>query len=173
MLESFYSTIFRPDRARIDSRVALLIGLLVILILALNASGTLGLEAGGAIAIAFLFLLAGLAGWYWLSASANFLAQLMGGQGTARLTAIAIAQGFWPLIFAAPAIATSKWSQELSSLLSLTIILGVCVTFVGEIRHAHQFSWGAAILCFIGSIALAGLAIVVPLVLPLMVILGT
>jgi hypothetical protein len=120
-----------------------------------------------------VFLIVGLAYWYWLSASANFLDQLMGGQGTARSTAIAIAQGFWPLIFAAPAIAASQWSQELSSLLSLTITLGVCVTLVGEIRHAHQLSWGVAIVCFIGSIALAGLAIVVPLVLPLMVILGT
>lgn len=86
---------------------------------------------------------------------------------------MAIAQGFWPLIFAAPAIAASRWSQVLGSLLSLVIILGVCITLVGEIRHAHQFSWGVAVLCFVASIALAGLAIVVPIIIPLMVVLGT
>ena len=108
MLNSLYTTFFRPVEMRFSAQAAIAIGLLIVFILALNAAGAVGLGVGAVIGFSLLFLFAGLLGWFWLSAAVNLLAQLFGGQANGRATTIAIATGLYPLIFTAPAIAASQ-----------------------------------------------------------------
>lgn len=172
MLNSLYATIFRPSEVRFSAQVATAIGLLIVLVLALNAAGTAELDAGSTIAFTLLFLFAGLLGWYWLSASVNLLAQLLGGQGDGRATMQAIAQGLWPLLLTGPAISAANWSDTLGELFSFAISAGVFVTLVVAIRHVHQLSWLRAILCLAITLTLSFLALSGLFLWPVMIILG-
>ncbi|MDV2994610.1 MAG: hypothetical protein N4J56_004264 [Chroococcidiopsis sp. SAG 2025] len=127
MLDSLYTTFFRPTAARFSAPVAIAIGLLIVFVLALNAAGTARLGIGGAIGFILLFAFAGLLGWFWLSAAVNLLAQLLGGRADASNTMQAIAAGLAPLILTAPAIAASKWSVALGNLFSFAISIAAVI----------------------------------------------
>lgn len=173
MLNSFYATVFRPTEAQVYIRVAFLIGLLIVLILAFNAAGAIGLGAGGVLALIFAFLLAGFAAWYWLSASVNLMAQVMGGRGNASLTLGAIAQGLSPLILTGPAIAAATWSEPAGMIFSLAIALSVLFLLTVGVRRAHQLGWWEAIICLTVTLMMSGLALVGLIIGPMMLILGT
>ena len=173
MLDSVYTAIFRPFQIRFPARAAVAIGLLIILVLALNAAGTTNLGVGGAIAFAILFLVAGTLGWYWLAASVNLIAQLLGGQGNGRGTLEGMAWGLWPLLFTGVAIAATNWSIFLGQLFYWTIILGTLVTLAIAIRYVHQLSWLKTSLCLGITLILSILALSGLLLWPLMIILGT
>lgn len=172
MLDSFYTTFFRPSAARFSAPVAIAIGLLIVFVLALNAAGTAGFGIGGAIGFIVLFAFAGLLGWFWLSAAVNLLAQLLGGRADGSTTMQVIAQGLSPLILTAPAIAASKWSDALGNLFSFAISIAVLVTLAIAIRNAHQLTWLKSILTLAISLAVSFLALSGLLLWPVMVILG-
>jgi hypothetical protein len=172
MLNSLYTTFFKPSEIRISPQASVIIGLLVVFVLALNAAGAASAGVGGVLAFAFLFLFAGVLGWYWLAASLNLLAQLFGGQGNGRATMQAVAQGLWPLLLTGPAIAASNWSSILGGLFSFAISIGVCVTLIFAIRRVHQLDWIPAILCLLITFSLSFLALSGLIVWPLMIFLG-
>lgn len=174
MLDSLYTAMFRPaPEVRVSSQAAITIGLLALFILALNAAGAAQLGVAGVIGFTLLFQFAGLLGWYWLSASVNLLAQLIGGQGNGRTTLLAIAQGLWPLLLTGPAISATQWSNTFGALFSAAITLGTFVTLVIAIRDVHHFGWLQAILCLFTTLVLSGLALLGLILWPLMLILGT
>ncbi|MDV2994564.1 MAG: hypothetical protein N4J56_004218 [Chroococcidiopsis sp. SAG 2025] len=172
MLNSLYTTFFRPVEMRFSAQVAVAIGLLVVFILALNAAGAAGLGVGGIIGFTLLFLFAGLLGWFWLSAAVNLLAQLLGGQADGRATMSAIATGLYPLIFTAPAIAASRWSQALGDLFSFLISIAVFVTLTIAIHHVHEISWWKSIFCLAIAITVSLFALSGLILWPVMIILG-
>lgn len=172
MLDSFYTTFFRPSIARFSAPVAITVGLLIVFVLALNAAGTAGLGIGGAIGFILLFAFAGLLGWFWLSAAINLLAQLLGGRADGSTTMQAIAQGLSPLILTAPAIAASKWSEALGNLFSFAISIVVFVTLVTVIRNAHQLNWLKSFLCLAIALTVSFFALSGLILWPLMIILG-
>lgn len=172
MLDAIYGTIFRPTQVRTTTAAAIAIGLLTVLILAFNAAGSANLGAGGIISFTGLFLFAGILGWYWFSASVHLLAQLLGGQGDIAATLSATAQGLWPLLFTAPAIAASRWSPIFGALFSLVISLGIFVTLTITISQAHQLSWLKTLFCIAITLALSFLALSGLVLWPLMIILG-
>ena len=174
MLDSFYTAIFRPaSEIRSPIQTAIVIGLLVVLIMALNAAGAAGLGVGGIIGFGVLFLFAGSLGWYWLGASLNLVAQLFGGQGNGRDSLSAIAHGLWPLLLTGVAIAASQWSQTLGAVFSVAITVGVLGTLAIAIHRVHQLSWLSSILCVAITFSLSFLALFGLILWPLMIILGT
>jgi hypothetical protein len=174
VLDSIYAAIFRPTAdIRFSTQASIAIGLLAILVLALNAAGRVNAGVGGAIGFLLLFFFGGLLGWYWLSASINLLAQLLGGQGDGRATLESVARGLWPILLTAPAIAASDWSNLLGALFSLAVILGTFITLTIAIRHAQQLSLLSAIVCLAITLVLSGLALSGLILWPLMIGLGT
>ncbi|MGV2830027.1 Yip1 family protein [Myxosarcina sp. GI1(2024)] len=173
MLDSVYAAFFRPGEIRFPTRAAIAIGLLVVLVLALNAAGKTNSDLGSIIGFVLLFLFAGVLGWYWLAASVNLIAQLLGGQGDGRTTLEGIARGLWPLLFTGPALAAANWSIILGQLFSLAVTLGVFITLIIAIRHIHRLSWLKASLCLVITLILSGLALSGLFLWPLMIILGT
>ena len=173
MLDSVYAAFFRPHEIRFPTRAAIVIGLLVVLVLALNAAGTANSGIGSIIGFVLIFLFAGALGWYWLAASVNLIAQLLGGQGDGRATLEGTARGLWPLLLTGPAIAAANWSVILGQLFSWAVILGVLATLIIAIRHVHNFSWLKASLCLVITLILSGLALSGLFFWPLMIILGT
>lgn len=172
MLNSLYTTFFRPVEMRFSAQVAIAIGLAIVFILALNAAGAAGFGVGGIIGFTLLFLFAGLLGWFWLSAAVNLLAQLFGGQADGRETMQAIATGLYPLIFTAPAIAASRWSEVLGDLFSFLVSIAVYVTLTIAIHRVHQLSWWKSIFCLAIAITVSFFALSGLILWPLMIILG-
>lgn len=174
MLDSLYFTLFRPSQPpRLAPTLIWGLGLLLALVLALNAAGRVGMGAGGVVGLAIAFLVAGLGAWFWLAASVHLVAKLLGGQGTAQATLAAIAQGFWPLLFTAPAIAIRLRLAPLGQLISLAIALWILLALIQNIRQIHQLSWGQAIFCLGLSLVLAGVALAGLLLWPLILLTGT
>lgn len=176
MLDSLYSALFSTADTPTGTRFSIAtwgVWLIVGAVLAFNAAGVLGLGAKGVLVLAVAFILAGLIGWYWLAASIELLARLLGGQGDVQATMAAIAQSVWPLLLTAPVIAIAAWLPQLGELLSLVIALWVVVVLTREIRRVHSLSWGRAALCLVLTLALAGLAPVGLVLWPLMIFLGT
>ena len=173
MLDSVYTAIFRPFQLRFPARAAAAIGLSIVLVLALNAAGTTNLGVGGVVGFTILFLFAGTLGWYWLAASVNLIAQLLGGQGNGRETLEGTAWGLWPLLFTGVAIAATNWSIILGQLFYWIIILGTFVTLAIAIRYVHQLSWLKTSLCLGITLIFSILALTGLLLWPLMIVLGT
>lgn len=173
MLDSVYSAIFRPFQIRFPARAAVTIGLSIVLVAALNAAGTTNSGVGGVIGFALLFLFAGTLGWYWLAASINLIAQLLGGRGDGRETLAGTAWGLWPLLFTGIAIAAANWSIFLGQLCFWTVAIGVFIALTVAIRQVHQFSWLKASLCLGLTLILSLLALSGLFLWPLMIILGT
>lgn len=173
MLTALYSSLFNPARDRdLSYSVALVIGALVVLTLTLNTAGALGLGPAGVLPLLVVYTLAGLAGWFWFTASVNLVAQWFGGQGTGRTTAYVMAQGLLPLIFTAPAIAALNWSESFGALFTLAISISVLVLWGIGIQKIHQISWFEALLTLGITFALTGLALMGLIVWPLMLALG-
>ena len=173
MLDSVYAAFFRPHEIRFPTGAAVVIGLLVVLVLAINAAGTVNSGLGSIIGFALIFLLAGALGCYWLAASVNLIAQLLGGQGDGRATLEGTVRGLWPLLLTGPTIAAAHWSVILGQLFSWAVILGVFATLIIAIRHVHKFSWLKASLCLLITLILSGLALLGLFFWPVMIILGT
>ena len=173
MLDSLYSTLFRPSETRFSTVATWGLWLLLGVVLAFNAAGVIGLDAKGTIVLAIAFVLAGLLGWYWVSASIDLLARLMGGQGDVQTTMSAITQGFWPLLLTAPAITIKNWSPVLGELISLAIIIWVLVALVRGIRQTQNIDWGRSILCLAITGILSGITLLGLILWPLMIFLGT
>ena len=173
MLDSLYTAIFRPAEGRRSPQTTLAIALLVIIILALNAAGSVHSGMGGLISFIILFLLAGGLGLYWLSASINLIAQLLGGQGDGSTTLQATVQALWPLLLVGPEAAAAHWSVGLGALFFLAINIGILTTLVSAIRRTHQLSWVLATLCLLITLSLSFLALFGLFLWPLMIILGT
>lgn len=173
MLDSLYSTLFRPSETRFSIAATWGLWLLLGIVLALNAAGIIGLEAKGTLALAAAFVLGGLLGWYWLSASIDLLARLLGGQGDVQTTMSAIAQGFWPLLLTAPAIVVKDWVPEFGELVSLAITVWILFALVRAIRQAHSLNWGRSVLCLAATGILSGAALFGLILWPLMILLGT
>lgn len=173
MLDSLYSTLFRPSETRFSTAATWGLWLLLGLVLAFNAAGVIGLDAKGTLALVIAFVIGELLGWYWFSASIDLLARLMGGQGDVQTTMGAIAQGFWPLLLTAPAIAIKNWFPGLGELISLVIIIWVLVALVRGIRHVYNLGWGRSILCLVITGILSGVTLLGLILWPLMILLGT
>lgn len=172
MLNSFYNAIFRPSQIRFPRQAAIAISLLTIFILASNAAARTNSGIAGAAGFALLFLFGGTLGWYWLSASINLIAQLLGGRADARTTITETAWGLWPLLFTGVAITAANWSALLGQLLSWMIVIGVFVTLTIAIRQVYQFGWLKASLCLNITLILSLLALSGLFLWPLMIFLG-
>ncbi len=173
MLDAVYTAIFRPFQLRFPTRAAVTIGLLIILVVALNAAGKTNLGVAGILGLALLLLFAGILGCYWLAASINLMAQLLGGQGNGRSTLEGTVWGLWPLLFTGVAITAANWSIFLGQLFLASIIFGVLGTLIISIRQVHQFSWLKAIFCLSLTLMLSFLALLGLFLWPMMIILGT
>ncbi len=174
MLDSLYGTLFRPAQERHSTTVVLAgLGLLLAVILALNAAGTLGLGVSGVVLLAIAFLVAGLGAWFWLAASVHFLAQWLGGDGQPQATLAAIAQSFWPLVLTPPVLMIRSRVAALGAVLSLAIALWIVVALVQGIRQAHHLGWGQALLCLGLTGLLVGGALLGLILWPLMLLAGT
>lgn len=171
MLDALYATLFQPaaPRASIATWSA---WLLVSAVLAFNAAAALNLGSSGVLVLAIAFILVGLIGWYWLSASVDLLARLLGGQGSVQATMAAIAQSLWPLLLTAPVLTIKDWLPNLGELLSLLLTLWVLLILIRGIRQVHNLGWGRAVLCFALTLVLAVLA-PLGMVWPFVIIFGT
>jgi hypothetical protein len=173
MLAQFYTLAFRPNVGQRSPSLALAIGGLVTLTLALNAAGQIGSGLVGVIGFTLLFAIATLIGWFWLAAGVNVLARFFGGQGTSGQTLLAIAQGLWPLLLTGPAVAALQWSEVFGGLFSLAVSIGTLLTLTLQIQIAHQFSWWGATLSLVGTLILSFFALFGLIIWPLMLFLGT
>ncbi|HEY9845046.1 MAG TPA: Yip1 family protein [Candidatus Caenarcaniphilales bacterium] len=173
MLDSLYANLFKPAEARFSSAVTWQLWLLLGIVLAFNAAGAFSLGAQGVLAFTVVFLLASAVGWYWFSASIDFLARLMGGQGTAPATLSAIAQSFWPLLLSAPVIVLQAWLPTFGELISLLVTVWVLFALVRGIRQVHNLSWRRAVLCLILTVVLTLMAPLGIVLWPLLLGLGT
>jgi hypothetical protein len=173
MLNSIYTLMFRPSQIRASNPGGMVIGVLAILVWALNAAGAAHLGVGGVVAFFFLFFIGGCLGWYWLSASVHLIAQLLGGHGQSGETLQAIARGLWPVLLTGPAIAATHWSLSLGAVFALSLTAGTMITITGAIRQVHQFRWLQAYLCLLISLGMSALAITGLVLWPLMLFLGT
>ena len=173
MLDTLYVSFFRPADLRQSAQATVIIGGLVILVLALNAAGALGLGVKGVIGFTLLFLLAGVLGWFWLAAAVQLLATLFGGQGTSQDSLAAIARGLWPLLLSGPAIAAAQWSPSLGALLSLALNLGTFFCLAIAIQDAHQLNWFLAAFCLALTLGLSLCTLLGVFLWPVMIVLGT
>lgn len=176
MLDALFSNFFGPQPTRNNQPVAVLVGFVLLIILALNAAGKAGLGIPGVIIFFLLFLVAGLLGWFWLSAALHFFAQLLGGQGTAQDSVRAVMLGLWPLMISGPAIAASRWpsmmGQFLGLLLGLVVLIGTLTALTRSLSQVHQLDWQKALLA-VGLTLVTSLLAWLGLILwPLMLILG-
>jgi hypothetical protein len=173
MLDALYTNLFRPGQRQPSPDVSILVGLLVALILALNAAGALQVGVVGALGFLLVFGYAGLLGLFWLAAAVNLLAQLFGGEGGGRSTLVALTQSLWPLLLSGPAIAANQWSNSLGNTFSFFVLLGTYATLTGAIHQVHRLSWLTSALCLGMTLVLSGLALMGLFLWPFMIFLGT
>ncbi|NCJ07780.1 hypothetical protein GS597_14930 [Synechococcales cyanobacterium C] len=173
MLDTLYTSFFRPTQVRAPLVSALIIASLVILVMALNAAGALSLGSGGVILFAILFAIGGLLGWFWLSAALHLVASVLGGHGSGAATLMAVARSLWPLLLSGPAIAAAQWSASLASLLSLAVTALTLVMLILSLEQVHQFGRLKALLCLGVALALSMYSLLGLILWPLMTLLGT
>ncbi|NJM76665.1 MAG: hypothetical protein HC852_13855 [Acaryochloridaceae cyanobacterium RU_4_10] len=154
----------------------LTIGGLSWVILALNAAGQLHVGLSGLLGLIFLFLLLGLIGCYWYTASVHLLAQWMVSPQTSHRVPFqpwfVVLQGLWPTILLGPAVSTQRWWPSVGILFTLGILVGTGFTLVLAIRRTYVLSWTQASLCFGVTVILGGLATLGGLGWPMMLFLG-
>lgn len=174
MLDSLYTTLFRPSEAPVAPplRVAWALWFVISLLEAMRLAGALGLGPGGLLLVLSLVFGLNVLGWFWLSASSNLLAQVLGGKGSAEPTLTAIAQAFWPLILLAPLAAAGPWLGFLSPLLTLGVFLWAYLGVIRAIARAHSLSTGRSVLVLLGSGAAVGLGLLALLLTPLLAVLS-
>ena len=170
LLDSLYTTLFRPSEAPVAPplRVAWGIWFMLSLLEAMRLAGALSLGPGGLLGMLALVFCLNVLGWFWLSASSNLLAQALGGKGAAEPTLGAIAQAFWPLILLAPLGAAEPWLGFIGPLLTFAVYLWAYLGVVRAISRAHALSMGRAVLVLLGSGAAIGLGVLAMLLTPLL-----
>jgi hypothetical protein len=168
MLNTFYTTLFKPRDSQATASMSFMIGCLAVLILALNAAGVVHAGASGLMLILLLFSLAGGLGCYWLATSLHFCAQLLGGQGTSGQTLQAVVRGLWPLVLSGSAISSKNLSTSLGNLFTLGILIGTLVTLAGSVRQVHQLSWVQAAVSLALTLGSSTLALLGLILWPLM-----
>ncbi|MGF1601187.1 MAG: hypothetical protein ACFCU8_04060 [Thermosynechococcaceae cyanobacterium] len=172
MLNTFYSTIFKPGEVPLTPSISVSIGLLTLLVLTLNTAGAAHFGIFGVVLLLLIFFGAGLLGCFWLSAAVHFCAQFLGGQGTSSQTFQAVIRGGWPLLLSGPAISLTKLSHPLGSLFTLALMLGALITVTGSVRQVHQTSWTIATVSLALTLGCSALALFGLIVWPLMLIGG-
>lgn len=172
MLNTFYTTLFKPRDSQASASISLMIGCLAVLILALNAAGTFHVGVFGLMIILLLFVLAGGLGCYWLATSLHFWAQLFGGQGDSGQTFQAVVRGLWPLLLSGSAIASKNLLPSLGSLFTLGILAGTLITVAGSVRQVHQLSWVQAAVSLALTLGVSVLALFGLILWPLMLVGG-
>lgn len=174
MLDSLYTTLFRPSEAPVAPplRVAWGIWFTLSLLEAMRLAGALSLGPGGLFGLVVLVFGLNVLGWFWLSASSNLLAQLLGGQGTGEPTLGAIAQAFWPLILLAPLGAAAPWLGLLAPLLTFFVFLWAYYGVIRAISRAHALSMGRSVLVLVGSGAAIGLGLLALLLTPVLALIS-
>lgn len=176
MLDTLFTTFFGPHPSRGQQSVTILIGFALLSILALNAAGKAGTGIAGVIIFFLLFLVGGLLGWLWFSAALHFIAQLLGGQGSAQESLQAVMQGLWPLMISGPAIAASRWpsilGQFLGLLLGLIVVIGTVITLARSLSQVHQLRWPKALLIVVLTLVSSLLAWLGLILWPLMMLFG-
>jgi hypothetical protein len=172
MLNTFYSTLFKPGEAPLTPAITIVIGLLVLLVLTLNTAGAVHFGLFGFMLLLLLFLGAGLLGCFWLSTSLHFCLQFLGGQGTSSQTFQAVIRGGWPLLLSGAAVSLTKLSPSLGSLFALSLILGALITVAGSVRQVHQVHWAIAMVSLALTLGCSALALLGLIVWPLMLIGG-
>lgn len=172
MLNTFYTTLFKPRESQASASISLMIGGLAVLILALNAAGTFHVGVFGLMIILLLFVLAGGLGCYWLATSLHFWAQLLGGQGDSGQTFQAVVRGLWPLVLSGSAIASKNLLPALSSLFTLGILVGTLITVAGSVRQVHQLTWVQAAVSLSLTLGVSVLALLGLILWPLMLLGG-
>ncbi|MGB7417442.1 MAG: hypothetical protein WA902_24815 [Thermosynechococcaceae cyanobacterium] len=172
MLNTFYSTIFKPGEVPLTPMISLSIGLLTLLVLTLNTAGAAHFGIFGFVLLLLLFCGAGLLGCFWLSTSLHFCAQFLGGQGTSSQTFQAVLRGGWPLLLSGPALSLTKLSPALGNLFTLSLILGALITVAGSVRQVHQTNWAIATVSLALTLGCSVLALFGLILWPLMLIGG-
>jgi hypothetical protein len=151
-----------PQQKRLSG---LFIGGLSWVILAFNAAGQLHTGLLGLLSLIFLFLLLGLIGCYWYTASVHLLAQWMSSTQTSTVRRtpfqpwLVILQGLWPTIFLGPAVSAQRWWPSFGILFTLSTLVGTGFTLVFAIRRTYNLNWPQAILCFGMTVILGGLGL--------------
>ncbi len=173
MLDSLYTTLFRPSVAPVAPplRVAWGIWFLLSLLEAMSLAGALSLGVGGLLAMLVLVFVLNVVGWFWLAAASNLLAQVLGGKGAAESTLTAIAQAYWPLILLAPLAALEPWLGLLAPLLTFGVFVWAYFGVVRAISRAHALSMGRSVLVLLGSGAAIGLGVMALLITPVLALL--
>lgn len=169
MLDSLYTTLFRPSEAPVAPSMGVAWGIwfLLSLLEAMNLAGALALGPGGMVGLFVLVFGLNVMAWFWLSASSNLLAQLLGGKGSGTSTMTAIAQAYWPMILQAPVTAAAPWLGPLAPLLNVAIVIWTYVGVVRALAQVHALSAGRAAVVFIGSGAAIVLGVLALLLTPL------
>ena len=174
MLDSLYTTLFRPSESPVapPMRVAWGIWFILSLLEAMSLAGALSLGVGGLMGMLILVFALNVMAWFWFSASSNLLAQLLGGKGSAEPTLAAIAQAYWPMILLAPVSAAEPWLGLFAPLLIVAIVLWAYALVLRAISRAHALSVGRSILVFVGSGAAIGLGLLALLLTPVVAVLS-
>jgi len=174
MLDSLYTTLFRPSEAPVapPMRVAWGIWFTLSLLEAMSLAGALSLGPGGLLGLLVLVFALNVMGWFWLSASSNLLAQILGGKGSAEPTLGAIAQAYWPMILLAPVSAAEPWLGMLAPLLTVAIVFWAYAGVVRAISRAHDLTTGRSVLVLLGSGTAIGLGLLALLLTPVLAVLS-
>jgi hypothetical protein len=164
-----------PQQIRLSG---LFIGALSCVILAFNAAGQLHTGFLGLLGLIFLFLLLGLIGCYWYTASVHLLAQWIASPQTSVVRrmpvqpGLVILQGLWPTILLGPAVSAQRWWPSLGILFTLGTLIGTGFTLILAIRRAYRLNWFQASLCFSMTVILGGLGTLGLIGWPMMLFLG-
>jgi len=174
LLDSLYNTLLRPSEAPVAPplRVAWGIWFILSLLEAMRFAGALSLGPAGLLGLLVLVFFLNVLGWFWLSASSNLLAEMLGGKGSAQPTLGAIAQAFWPLILLAPLGAAAPWLGLLAPLLTFAVYLWAYLGVVRAISRAHELSTGRSVLVLLGSGAAVGLGLLALLLTPVLALIS-
>ncbi|MCM1981396.1 hypothetical protein [Lyngbya confervoides] len=169
MLETFYRQLFQPQEAPPSLPGALLIGGLVLLVITLNAGGSLRMGSQGLLLLFILFGLASLLGLFWLSASLGMLLRLLGETPDPGQLWVGIVTGLWPLLLSGCALAMQRWTPALGGLWSAVIALGTLATLtlaIAQTQTIPRLKVLVAITAALGlSLASLGGLIVWPIML--------
>lgn len=170
MLRSLYAGLFHPAEIPLGLSLGQAWGIWALLSLleAFLLGGALGVGGGGVAALAVLLFGLNSLAWYWFSASANLLAEAMGGSGRGSELLVAVAQAFWPMLLIAPIRAAAPWIGPLSGLLSLLVVIWVVLCLVRMVARTHRLSTAQAGLVVVGSGVAGFLGLISLMLLPVL-----
>jgi hypothetical protein len=172
VLDSLFAQIFHPNTVRPSAALTAWIGGLVLLILALNAAGTLSVSVSGLLVLVVLFAVAGCLACFWFGLGIHAIATLFGGNGQRATTFGAIIVALWPLLFSGSAIALGQWSPGFGAIASGTVVIGALISLVHGIHRAERIEWPQALVVVVVTLAIAGMTLLGLLVWPIMIFLG-